>query len=81
MRILVASLSAVLALLVTHPLLGQTTIGTGSIVGAVTDPSGAVISKAQVTITNIATGEIVELLTNSAGEYNSGALLPGNYKI
>ena len=81
MRILVASLSAVLALLVTHPLLGQTTIGTGSIVGAVTDPSGAVISKAQVTITNTGTGEIVELLTNSAGEYNSGALLPGNYKI
>jgi hypothetical protein len=80
-RILVASLSTVLALFLTHPSLGQTTVGTGSIVGAVTDASGAVVSGAQVTITNTATGQIIKLLTNSAGAYNSGALLPGNYKI
>ena len=63
------------------PLFAQTTVGTGSIVGNVTDPSAAVISGASVTITNVATGQVVSLTTNSAGDYNSGALLPGNYKV
>ena len=80
MRILVATLSAVLVLLVTHPLLGQTTVGTGSIVGTVSDPSRAVVAGAVVTITNVATGQTISLVTNSAGSFNSGALIPGNYK-
>ena len=62
------------------PLLAQTTVGTGSIVGTVSDPSGAVISGAKVTITNLATGHLINLTTNSSGSFNSGALLPGNYK-
>jgi hypothetical protein len=60
-------------------LLAQTTIGTGSIVGTVSDPSGAVISAAKVTITNVATGRVIDLTTNSAGAFNSGALIPGDY--
>ena len=63
------------------PLFAQTTVGTGSIVGNVTDPSAAVISGASVTITNVATAQVVSLTTNSSGAYNSGALLPGNYKV
>jgi hypothetical protein len=63
------------------PLFAQTTVGTGSIVGNVTDPSAAVISGASVTITNVATGQVLSLTTNSSGAYNSGALLPGNYKV
>lgn len=59
----------------------QTTVGTGSIVGTVSDPSGAVISGADVTITNIATGQIVKLVTNSSGSFNSGALIPSDYKV
>ncbi len=59
----------------------QTTVGTGSIVGNVTDPSNAVISSAKVSITNVATGHVMSLTTNSAGAYNSGALLPGDYKV
>jgi hypothetical protein len=58
----------------------QTTIGTGSIVGSVTDTSGAVINGANVTITNVATGQVVRLTTNSSGTFNSGALLPGDYR-
>jgi hypothetical protein len=57
----------------------QTTVDTGSIVGTVSDPSGAVISGATVTITDIAKGQVIELATNS-GSFNSGALIPGNYK-
>ena len=62
-------------------LTAQTTLSTGSISGTVEDPSSAVVSGAKVTITNIATGQKVELTSNSAGAYNSGPLAPGNYKI
>ena len=58
----------------------QTTVGTGSIIGTVVDPSGAVVSGARVIITNLATGQTVSLVTNSSGAYNSGALIPGAYK-
>src|SRR5215469_4509045 len=58
----------------------QTTVGTGSIVGTVSDPSGAVIGGANIRITNVATGQVIELTSNSSGAFNSGALLPGNYK-
>jgi hypothetical protein len=62
------------------PSFAQTTVGTGSIVGTVSDPSGAVIRGADVTITNLATGQTIQLITNSSGAFNSGALIPGSYK-
>src|SRR5207237_5082827 len=61
-------------------LFAQATVSTGSIVGTVSDPSGAVISGAEVTITNVATGQVVKLATNSSGSFNSGALIPSDYK-
>jgi hypothetical protein len=73
-------LAACLVLSITQQLYAQTTVGTGSIVGTVSDPSGAVISGAKVTITNSATGQLIELTTNSSGSFNSGALVPGDYK-
>jgi len=62
-------------------LLAQTTISTGSIVGTVTDPSGAVVSGAKVTITNKATGQVITTTTTSTGTYASGALNPGDYQL
>ena len=61
--------------------LAQTSIASGSIVGTIADTSGAVIVGAQVTITNNATGQEIQVTTNSAGMYNSGALLPGGYTL
>ena len=65
---------------ITIRLFGQTTVGTGSIVGIVSDPSGAVISGATITITNLASGQFIIVVSNSAGSFNSGALIPADYK-
>lgn len=69
-------------LLATLPLilLAQTTVDTGSIVGIVSDPSGAVVAGAEITTINVATGQIVKVTTNNSGAFNSGALVPGNYR-
>jgi len=45
-------------------LAAQTTVGTGSIVGIVSDPTGAVVSGASATITNVATGQLIKLTIN-----------------
>ncbi len=58
----------------------QTTVATGSIVGTVIDPTGATISNATVTVTNLATAQVLHLTTNTAGNFNSGALAPGEYE-
>src|SRR5215472_9451581 len=63
------------------PSYGQATAGTGCIVGTVRDPSGAMITGAEVAITNVATQQVVNLTTNSSGSFNSGALIPGEYRI
>src|SRR6266481_2448830 len=72
---------ATILLLISTGLWAQSTVSTGSIVGTVTDPSGAVVNGAKVTVTNTATGQTIELVSNSAGAFNSGSLSPGNYKV
>ena len=59
----------------------QSTISTGSIQGTVTDPSGAVIPGAKVTITNKNTGQSFSVTTSSSGLYTSGAMVPGDYQV
>jgi Carboxypeptidase regulatory-like domain len=77
---LILALVLVTVVNIAFPLFAQTTVGTGSIVGAVSDPTGAVISGGDIGITNVATGQLIERTTNSSGSFNSGALVPGNYK-
>jgi len=73
-------LVTVLTTVPTH-VLAQTTISTGSILGTVTDPTGAVVPGANVTISNKATGQSRSLATTGAGTYNSGPLQPGEYTL
>lgn len=54
---------------------------TGSITGAVTDQTGAVMVGAQVLLTNAATGETREQRSNTDGRYNFAQLQPGFYSI
>jgi hypothetical protein len=53
----------------------------GSIQGTVTDPTGAAIPGATITITNPDTGFSHTMTTDSAGLYSLGPLIPGNYTI
>ncbi len=53
----------------------------GSIVGTVSDPSGAVLAGAQVTVSNLATGEKRTVSTDSQGSYNILSLSRGQYRI
>lgn len=53
----------------------------GSIVGTVTDNSGAVVPNATVTITNLGTNEKRTEKSNAAGEYSFVNLVPANYKV
>ena len=54
---------------------------TGNIVGTVTDPQGAVVSGAKVTVTNTGTGASRSATTNANGLYTVTNLQPGNYAI
>jgi hypothetical protein len=54
---------------------------TGSIRGIITDPQGAVIPKANVTVTNKATGDVRKVDTGDDGIYLVSTLLPGEYEI
>jgi len=53
----------------------------GRILGLVTDPTGAVVPGAQVTVRNLATGVGRTLSTNQAGEYVVADLDPGTYAV
>jgi Carboxypeptidase regulatory-like domain/TonB dependent receptor len=54
---------------------------TGSISGVVSDSSGAVVSGATVTATNIQTGVQIKLKTDPRGFYNFAALQIGTYTV
>jgi hypothetical protein len=54
---------------------------TATLSGAVTDPSGAVISGAQVTVHSLATGADRQLVTDAAGIYVAASLEPGDYQV
>ena len=61
------------------PLYAQNSQGT--ILGHVTDPSGAALPGASVTITNVATAVSSQTLTSSVGDYVFVNVKPGNYDI
>ena len=64
---------------VAYPAFSQ--LNFGQIGGAVTDPSGAAIPGAMVTVTDVARGVSRSLVTDSAGQYSAPSLVPGTYTI
>jgi hypothetical protein len=65
------------SLLVSTALFGQTT----SLTGTVTDPSGAVIPSATISIANVQTGAQRDVTSDNQGRYTIPQLTPGTYKV
>ncbi len=53
----------------------------GSMIGLVSDPSGAAVPQASVTLTNLGTGERRTMQTDEFGNYQFVNLVPAQYKL
>ncbi len=80
-RTLPTMVALAIVLLLPSLVWGQATTSTGNINGSVTDPTGAAVAGAKVTITRIDTGVATDVTTNSSGFYNSGSIFPGTYSV
>ena len=57
------------------------TTGTATIVGAVTDPTGAVVAGANVSVVNTGTSFVSNSVTTAEGTYYLPYLIPGSYRL
>jgi hypothetical protein len=62
------------------PVMGQST-STGTVSGLVTDPTGASVAGAEVTLVDAATNTSRTQVTNDAGRYSLVNVAPGVYQI
>ena len=76
----VAVWSWVFAFLGTSSLFAQSS-ERGTISGAVSDSTAAVVPGAKITVTNLATNSIVTMTTGPAGDYTAPQLPPGQYNV
>ena len=80
-RSLFALLSCLLAACLMAPAAFGQSLVSGDLLGTVTDPSGAVVANASVTLKSNGTGETRTTTTNSNGLYRFSLLNPGNYTV
>src|SRR6202043_1275682 len=76
-----AGILLIVAVLLFFPRFVSAQIDTGSVVGVVSDPSGAAIPGATVTLSNEASGVSRSVTTNGDGEYQFAAVIPGTYSV
>ncbi len=74
-------LCSLLLVMLLEPLAKAQNSNSGEIKGTVTDPSGAVVPDAAVSIKDVLTGVVTPTTTNHAGLYDVPFLSPGNYTI
>ena len=63
------------------PYASSQSLTTGAISGVVTDPTGAVVPQATVTVTQLGTGAARTVNTQNDGSYTVSLLLPGQYDV
>ena len=80
-RVIVGALALLVVVLGGIPSAKGQTSSTGQIVGAVTDPTGAAVPGAKVTVRQPATGTTRVATSNSVGRYTVPLLSPGTYEV
>jgi hypothetical protein len=75
----IAANIALIVLLLVVPVMAQQE--TASITGQITDPSGASVPRARVTVKNRATGAVFNVITDGTGFYSDPQVAPGMYTI
>jgi hypothetical protein len=80
LSILTVVAALVVLVLCTPPLAAQSLL-TGDVSGTITDPSGAVLVNAAVTLKSLDRGETQTTTTNSSGFYRFSLLKPGAYNV
>ncbi|HSU56720.1 MAG TPA: carboxypeptidase-like regulatory domain-containing protein, partial [Candidatus Dormibacteraeota bacterium] len=73
-------LTAVLVMALT-PVAGLSQNVYGTIAGTVTDATAAVVGSANMTLTNLDTGEARNIQTDASGNYTFVNILPGRYRL
>lgn len=82
LRTLLSTLCATLILLAAAaPIWAQAGIDMGSVTGTVKDPTGAVVQKAQCTLTNLNTGSSQKAVSTSVGAYVFTLVPVGSYSL
>src|SRR5215467_11020057 len=79
-RMIFAALVVLLAGIFSISAAGQSLVS-GDITGIITDPTGAVVPNATITLRNKATGHTPTATTNAAGIYRFSLLPPGQYIV
>jgi Carboxypeptidase regulatory-like domain/TonB-dependent Receptor Plug Domain len=77
----VRSLIVCLVVVVTSSNVCAQSASTGALTGTVTDPTGAVLQKAQIALRNKGTGENRTAITDQDGSYRFSLLAPGDYEL
>ena len=78
LRVRSGMLPALAFLLAAAPAMAQTT---ATLVGRVTDPAGATVAGASVTVTNTGTDVPIQMTTGGSGDYAVSNLAPGTYRV
>src|ERR1700736_5099541 len=80
-RALALVLSSVWGMFLSIPVATAQTSTSGTVLGTISDPTGAVVPKAEVQLVNVETNATATQITNDAGGYAFPNVVPGTYKI
>ena len=78
---LALALSLPVAALMTHSVAFAQNTTSGDLQGTITDPTGAAVPGAAITVTGVTTGSVQKLTAGASGAYRVSFLKPGSYTI